>query len=167
MVGCILTGAGLLKIQNDYNVMRPTVDPRRLQPEGGWGYPRFHFLLQDPETLVTHEWQIGTKATTDLFETSGIDTGTLKLNPDMHNDLHDIEYDIFKAIQDNFPETAQKYEIPEFRKQLDQFAGQTGKLGDQTPNLPETITQFHTQASEILKKLLDEQGAEFIEQFYH
>jgi hypothetical protein len=152
--------------QDDFKIINEE-PPRREQPGGGFGYPRFHEVLQDPETLITHEWQIGTKATTDLFETSGIDTGTLKLKPGMHNDLHDIEYDIFKAIQNNLPETAEKYGIPDFRTQLDQFAGQTGKLGDQTPNLPETITQFHTQASEILKKLLDEQGTEFIEKYYH
>lgn len=155
-----------LRSQNNFEVV-DKLGPRRKQPGGGHGYPRYHDVLQDPETLVTHEWQIGTKATTDLFETSGIDTGTLKLKPDMHDDLHDIEYDIFKAIQEHLPETAQTYGIPEFRTQLDQFAAQTGKLGGQTPDLPEAIAQFHNQASEILKNLFDEQGAEFIEQFYH
>ena len=70
-------------------------------------------------------------------------------------------------MQEQLPETAQKYGIPEFRKQLDQFAAQTGRLGGQTPNVPEAIAQFHNQASEILENLFDEQGAEFIQQFYH
>jgi len=144
--------------------------PRRLQPNGGYGYPRYHLIVQDAETFITHEWQIGTKATTELFEsvTPGIKIPEgLPLKEKMHNDLHDIEYDIFKAIQDKKPDLAQKYGIPEFRSQLDLFAGETGKFGMQVPNLTAEISKFHSEASEILRGLFDEMGPSFFEQFYH
>lgn len=143
------------------------MDPRMLQPDGGFGYPRYHRVFQDPETLITHEWQVGTKTTSELFETPGIDIGELQLKPGMHTNLHDIAYDIFQPIQKQFPEAAQQYGISQFYKQLNQFAAQTGELGDQAPNLSEGISQLHSQASEILKDLFNDQGQEVIEQFFH
>lgn len=126
-------------------------------------------VVQDSKTMITHEWQVGTKATTDLFENPGITIPDgLTLKEGMRKNLHDIEYDIFKAIQDKMPdEFAQKYSIPDFRSRLDQLAAKTGDLGSQTPNLTEEIAQFHSEASEILKKLYEENGAKFIENFYH
>ena len=63
------------------------------------GYPRWHVDVVDPETGIRYEWQIGTKATTRLYEQAGIDVGGLKIEPGNRN-IHDIEYDIFKSIQE-------------------------------------------------------------------
>jgi len=145
--------------------------PRRpvsLEDGTGYGYPRFHVVVQDPKTLITHEWQIGTKATSQIFETPGIKIpNELELNPRMHTDLHDIEYDIFRAIQAEHPEIAQEYRIPDFRAQLDQFAAESGRSGAQTPNLEVRIDEFLVRAAEILQDLMNGPGPEFIKQFYH
>ena len=69
-------------------------------------YPRYHIIVEDTLTGLTHEWQIGTKATSTLYETTGhqdsrrsCEAAASKLGKHFRTDIHDIEYDIFQAVQ--------------------------------------------------------------------
>ena len=127
-------------------------------------------IIEDNETGMTHEWQIGTKAITEVFEREGIKIPDgLKLKQRMHPDLHDIEYDIFAQVQIKYPELAEEFGIPKFRKDLDILAGKAGNLGEayKKNELYEEIEKFHKIASDILQNLYDKKGAKFIEGFYH
>lgn len=134
------------------------------------GYPRFHVILRDPKTGLTHEWQIGTKATTRVFEKPGIIIPKgLKLKKGMKPDIHDIEYDIFKAVQEKHGELAQKLGIPAFRKKVASIAAETGTKGSKIPQnvLDKKIDALHDEASKILEKLVEQKGADWVQQFYH
>jgi hypothetical protein len=141
--------------------------PRR-PVEGGWGYPRFHAVIDDAETGIPHEWQIGTRATSELYEQEGIRIPEgLQLKPGMKADLHDIEYDIFKGVQEKYPDVAKEVGIPAFRQKVDLASAQAGKLGDQFADLPRALKELHEEAGRILQRLMDNKGNEWIQQFYH
>jgi hypothetical protein len=143
--------------------------PRVPQPDGGFAYPRYHRVFQDPETLITHEWQVGNKTTSQLFESKipGIDIPNgLEMTGKQPN-LHDVSYKIFKPIAEASPEVLERHGLSQFFEEVNHLASQTGRLGDQVPNLPEGIAQLHSKASEILKALSEELGPEVIGEFCH
>jgi hypothetical protein len=161
------TTAAAMKAQTQYPI-KEIVAPRRPQPGGGFGYPRWHIILTDPDTGLTHEWQIGTKAVSEVFEKPGIKLPDgVKLGPGMHNDLHDIEYDIFKGIQKKYPDVHKRHGLPAFHSKVDTVAAEAGVKGDQTPELAKKIGALHHDAADHLQKLVDEFGAEWLKQFYH
>ncbi len=154
-------------------------DPRPVKgiPDIDEGYPRYHVIMKDPETGITHEWQVGTEATTRLFEAPkdvikpiDIPEG-LTLKAGMKPNIHDIEYDIFGAIQNSKEpanqQLARDLRIPEFRRKVAELAQETGQLGSATRNLDIRIAALHTEASDILAKLYAQKGAKFIEHFFH
>ena len=148
------------------------------------GYPRFHVDVRDPATGIVHEWQIGTKQTTELFEKPGIDVGNLDIPPQSRN-IHDIEYDIFKALDEpkqkevngelvpsaqtvaEFRQLADAVGIPEFREQVARAAAETGSKRIPDGKLDREIARLHDQASEILRQLVARKGAPFVEAFLH
>ena len=153
-----------------YRVIHKENPRRPLANKNEYGYPRYHIILEDPKTGLTHEWQIGTKAVTEVYEKEGIKIPEgLKLKKGMHNDLHDIEYDIFKKVQDSNFKLANKIGITEFMKKVDNLAGKAGRLGDaySKPELYKEIEILHKDASIILKKMYKIKGAKYIEKFYH
>jgi hypothetical protein len=157
-----------LSQQNRYGI-KEIVAPRAREGVA-MGYPRFHVILRDPKTGLTHEWQIGTKAVTRVFEKPGITIpGKLKLKKGMHTDIHDIEYDIFKAVQDKHKELAKELGIPAFRKKVAEVAAKAGKQGSKLPEkeLEKAIDALHKEAAAILEKLVEKKGAKWVEQFYH
>ena len=140
------------------------------------GYPRTHVIMKDPETGITHEWQVGTKATTRAFEGGEgipeieIPKG-LELKKGMKPNIHDIEYDIFKSMEDSKDvadqQLAKDLGIPEFRRKVAELAAETGQKGNLTPNLDIRITELHTEASKILKELVDRKGPAYVQHFFH
>jgi hypothetical protein len=136
------------------------------------GYPRYHAILKDVKTGFTFEWQIGTQRTTDFFELPGIELGTLKLKEGMKPNIHDIEYDVFKYLQESdkpgYGDLAKELRIPEFRKRVAEYAAKTFE-GSTVPEaqFKQSLAEYHKEASEILKNLIDRKGVEFVQGFFH
>jgi hypothetical protein len=141
------------------------------------GYPRYHVVLKDPQTGILHEWQIGTEATTRVFEGKkgvipeiDIPKG-LKLKEGMHANIHDIEYDIFKAIQDSTKPAdkalAKKLKIPEFRKKVAELAAESGTRGGPAHLYDERIAELHKEASIILAGIVRMRGPGFVTRLFH
>jgi hypothetical protein len=161
------TVAAALKGQKKYPVAF-VVAPQREQAGGGFGYPRWHIILSDPESGLTHEWQIGTKAVTEVFEKGKIRLPEgVELGPDMKPNLHDIEYDIFRGIEKKYPDVHKRHNLPEFHAKVDTLAAEAGLKGEKTPDLTKKINALHEDAYRHLQKLVDEFGAEWLKQFYH
>jgi hypothetical protein len=136
------------------------------------GYPRYHAILKDAKTGFTFEWQIGTQRTTDFFELPGIELGTLKLKEGMKPNIHDIEYDVFKYLQESdkpgYGDLAKELGIPEFRKRVAAYAAKTFE-GSTIPEaeFKKSLAEYHKEGSEILAKLIDRKGVEFVQGFFH
>lgn len=161
------TVAAALKVQKKYPVSF-VVGPQREQPGGGFGYPRWHIILSDPESGLTHEWQIGTQAVTEVFEKGKIKLPEgVELGPDMKPNLHDIEYDIFRGIEKKYPDVHKRHNLPEFHAKVDALAAEAGLKGEKTPDLAKKIGVLHKDAYLHLQKLVDEFGPEWLKQFYH
>ncbi|MDQ2798167.1 MAG: hypothetical protein M3Y13_00810, partial [Armatimonadota bacterium] len=146
------------------------IGPRVDKATGIVRYPRHHIILRDRATGITHEWQIGTQAATDLYEKKGIavpealSEAAKKLDKHFNPDIHDVEYDLFQAINKKHPEIAAKYGIPEYVKEVAKASDQAGREG---VNLPGRIESLHHEASAILAKLVHGQGAEWVAHFFH
>ena len=150
-----------------------STDPKRALTFGnglaGYGYPRFHAIMQR-STGITHEWQIGTRAVTEVFETPGIALPKgLQLKAGMKTDLHDIEYDIFAPLMKQAPRFANSFGIPAFRNQVDMVAARAGRLGSSYPanQMVQDIQRLHLEAGQILDALYRRGGQSLIERFFH
>ncbi len=141
------------------------------------GYPRFHIDVEDPETGITHEWQIGTQQVTDFYETPGIDPAGVHIEPGNTN-IHDIEYDIFKSIdepnkdlpadqQQALRELAAQLNLHPFRQKVAQFAARLGGETVPAAELATTIKAVHAEASALLRELVRLKGTAFVESFLH
>lgn len=131
------------------------------------GYPRWHIVVEDSNRII-HEWQIGTQAVTDVYEQRGInippEVGPLPEG--MHNDIHDIEYDILKRIQEDHPDIAGEVGIPEFRRQVALASADAGRQGADMPDKNERIVELHNQCSTILRQLVDRHGPDIIRKYF-
>jgi hypothetical protein len=149
-----------------------TIGPR-LEAGVPGGYPRYHVIVMDTETGITHEWQVGTTAVTRAFQAEGIviPQALKPLPKGMHADLHDIQYDILNSIERDYPRVGARYGLPAFRARVAVLAAEAGKRGDEllapTAELPERLSALHAEAADILRRLVDEKGPDFIRQFYH
>jgi hypothetical protein len=145
-------------------------------PCGGAGYPRYHVIVQDPETGVTHEWQIGTGAVSDVYELAGVvfppgmwlDFESGALGPD----LHDVDYDIFRqGVRGHDREHGENmYEtlgLAAFGERLDQLSAAAHCQGYALEDLDARIAALHAEASELLQKVVDHYGIEQVRQWYH
>jgi hypothetical protein len=161
-----------LRVQSDYPLYpdreKGIQGPRRPQEGGGFGYPRFHVIVLD-STSLTFEWQVGTAASTKVFETEGIVIPPGVDKPH-HTDLHDVEYDVLKPIQEGCPDVAAKHGIPAFRADVDKLAAISGEKGDEIlgpdGNLkgPEKkeLERLMKVCGDILQSITDEHGPEYI-----
>jgi len=71
--------------------------------------------------------------------------------------------DLFSnKICPKYPQVAEKYGIFRFLEKVDQAAAETGRLGDQMPNLEARIAELHSEASQILQALADNNETEVI-----
>ena len=162
------TVAAALRVQKTFPVVS-AVAPQRPQAAGGFGYPRWHIIVTDPDTGLTHEWQVGTKAVSEVFEKGGIKLpdGVARVCPNLKNDLHDVEYDIFKGVFKKYPDVHKRHGLPAFHDKVDAVAAEAGKKGDKTPELAKKIKELHKVAGVHFQKLVDEFGVDWIKQFCH
>jgi hypothetical protein len=117
---------------------------------------------------IIHEWQIGTQAVTDVYETEGIEIPSEvgDLPEGMHRDLHDIEYDILANIQRDHPDIAAEVGIPDFRTRVAQASADAGEQGADMPDKNERIVQLHNECSAILRQLVDRHGPDIIRKYF-
>lgn len=162
----------MIRQNRDYQIIE-VVDPRRPQgDQGGFGYPRFHVVIRDKTSQLQHEWQVGTLATTKVFETEGIPMPDgVTLPADKRSDIHDIEYDVFGHIEKHDPKFADEMKIPWFRRQVvDPFAAESGRRGSEmigpdkqlNPEAAKKLSHIHQQAGDILKHIAKVKGPEYI-----
>jgi hypothetical protein len=135
-------------------------------------YPRYHAIVEDAESGLTHEWQIGTKATSELYEAKGIaippalESAAAKLGKKFNNDIHDIEYDVFQSINKKHPRISKKYGLPAFIHKV-ALASDRSAGGVTYTGLPADIKALHEEASVILERLVAGKGAKFVAGFFH
>lgn len=154
---------------------RRPVKARECACEGA-GYPRYHVIVQDTETGITHEWQIGMAAVSDVYEVAGI-----PFPPEMSYDfemgliapdLHDIDYDIFRqGVRKHDRATGQNnYEalgLEDFGSRLDELSAAANCLGYDLPDLDERIASLHREAADLLQDVVDVYGIEQVREWYH
>lgn len=156
-----------IALQNQKQFEVTTVERPRRPIDMGFGYPRWHVVIRDTNG-ITHEWQVGTQAVTDVYEKRGIviPPAVGKLPEGMHNDIHDIEYDILRRIQEDHPAIASDVGIPAFRNQVDVVSSVAGREGKLMADKDERITTLHDQCSAILEKLVAKHGPEIIRKYF-
>jgi len=161
---------------NGYKVLEE-VKPRRPiryrnnngQLQSGHGYGRYHLILKDKVTGIAHEWQIGTKAATAVWEKVGIKVPDIFKqyfkSKGIENSIHDIEYHIFQKIVNlgnkddaHLQTMARQLKLKEFTKKVDLLAAQAAKEGDQLIKLEERIDKLHIRCGILLKKLAEYKG---------
>jgi len=164
--------AKALTEQSEFKVVQ-NIPPRIDEATGVVRYPRYHIILQDAETGLTHEWQVGTEALSKLYETPGVTIpeelteAAAQLGKKFNPDLHDIEYDVFQSINKTDPGLAARYGLPEFIAKVAQASQKAGAQGAAFKQLGQTTAVLHTEASSILARLVQEKGAEWVAQFFH
>jgi hypothetical protein len=159
--------------QKMYKVKEIT-EPRTVKGDPDvFRYPRYHVILEDAKTGMTHEWQVGTRATTRLYEKEGItipkalEEAAQRLKKEFHADLHDIEFDVFQRIVKDHPAVAVKYpELPRFIRDVAE-ASNKSFAGEAFTDLERTIAELHGRATEILKKIVDQEGGEWVAKLFH
>jgi hypothetical protein len=162
----------LFKVKNDKPGQQGKAEGPKEREKVEMGYPRYHAIMKDPVTGLTFEWQIGTKRTTEFFELPGIELGKLTLKEGMTPNIHDIEYDIFKYLQESdkpgYADLAKELGIPEYRKKVAQYAAKTFE-GNTVPEAEfrQSLAEFHKEASTILANLIERKGVEFVQDFFH
>ncbi len=115
------------------------------------GYPRWHINVQDGATGLVHEWQIGTKATTDFFETRALSIPAgitaFKGKPDFHDGV----YKLLNKVKD--PELRTQHGIDEMLPHYKALAEATGRVTKGEP-LPERYAEgYHEMTLAINQKL--------------
>ena len=121
---------------------------------------------------LTHEWQIGTRATTALYQTEGITipdelrAAATRLRRSFRADLHDIEYDLFQPFAQADPSTANDLGITRFIADVAQASDRSG-AGTGDTGLQTDITGLQTRASQLLRALVERKGADYVARFFH
>lgn len=156
-----------------------TERPRKTKPHGIFHrYPRYHLVLKGPCTLLLHEWQIGTLATSVLFEAPNFGYPSIPVPPllkqaaakwgkEFNGDLHDIEYDLFQSYARKNPETADRLGIRAFIIDVAGIADQTVDGMKAIPHLEREIYRLHEGAARLLQKLVEEEGPDKIVDYFH
>ena len=139
------------------------------------GYPRYHAIVSDPKTGMTFEWQVGTQATTTVYEHAdpGIPLHGVKLKDGMQPNLHDINYDVFSFMQKSddpeIKKLADELELKEFDKKVALLAKDSSVNGHKHNNAywQAQTNELHKEAGEKLKSIVDKKGTDFVEGFFH
>jgi hypothetical protein len=166
----VARAAEAMRQQSRYPVVQ-VIEPR-VTDAGVVRYPRYHIIVQDPETGLTHEWQIGTRATTALYETRGIEipaelqAAAGRLGKHFNADLHDIEYDIFQAFNRRDPGTAAELGIPAFLTRVAE-ASHRSAAGAADTGLGTDIATLHGEASRLLQELVRRRGPDYVAEMFH
>ncbi len=115
------------------------------------GYPRWHINVVDAQTGLVHEWQVGTKNTTQFFETKSVvipDTITaFKGQPDFHDGV----YKLLNKVTD--PVVRTKYGIDDMLPQYKQLAEETGSVSREKP-VPENYAERYAEMTKSINEKL-------------
>jgi hypothetical protein len=140
------------------------------------GYPRYHVVVQDPATGITHEWQIGTAAVSDVYELPGVNFPP-EMSIDLESgaiapDLHDVDYDLFRqGVRGHDREHGQNmYEtlgLAAFGQLVDRLSAEAHCLGYRLEDLDARIEALHRLAGERLQAVVDHYGIEQVRRWYH
>ena len=164
--------AQAMQDQTDYPIAPGGVTEPRTDDAGVVRYPRYHVVVRDEATGLTHEWQIGTKATSTLYETTGIgiplalEAAAKRLGKKFSNDLHDIDYDLFRVFVEREPAIASELGIRAFQSRLAE-ASQRSALGAADTALATDIAAMHSEATRLLEALVDRMGADYVAALFH
>ena len=156
--------------QTEYKVkeITPPRSPLKNDPTL-FAYPRYHVILEDPETGFTHEWQVGTRATAHVIEKKNIELpGKLvtalgdarkKIPANNRSNIHDVNYVLFTAVMDNNL-AGRKMVSSELAAEISQFQEDAAALQGLSANssvedMDPKLGPLHAKANEILKKLCD------------
>jgi hypothetical protein len=90
------------------------------------GYPRWHINVRDAETGLVHEWQVGTKATTDFFERESLSIPKTIQNFDGRPNFHDGVYKLLNKIKD--PAVRAAYGLDDMMVGYKQLTEETGRV---------------------------------------
>jgi hypothetical protein len=162
--------AQAMREQNAFRV-KQVVEPR-VNEAGVTRYPRYHVIVEDPQTGLTHEWQIGTRATSTLYETQGIrippelQAAAERLGKHFRTDIHDIEYDIFQTFNRREPAVAADLGIPGFIARVAEASQRSG-AGAAHTGLAADIASLQDEASRLLRSLVDRKGPDYVAEMFH
>jgi hypothetical protein len=117
------------------------------------GYPRWHINVRDAESGLTHEWQVGTKVTTDFFERKTLDIPSTITKFKGANDFHDGVYKLLDKVKD--PAMRKEFGIDDMLKVYKRLAEETGEVTHDQPK-PENYQQRYAKMSRTISlKLRD------------
>jgi hypothetical protein len=85
----------------------------------------------------------------------------------MKSDLHDVEFELFGAIEEEYPAIAKQVGIPKFREKVASLSRLAGKHGDTTLRMSQQLSPLHEEASEILRRLVQSHGPQFVRRLFH
>jgi hypothetical protein len=86
----------------------------------------------------------------------------------MKPNIHDIEYDVFKYLQDKDATLAAELGIPAYRRKVAEYAARTYHSPPMTDaEFAQALKEVHAEGGKILKALLDKKGHEFVQGFFH
>ena len=128
--------------------------------------------------MLLHEWQIGTLATSVLFEAPNFGYPSIPIPPSLkqaaarkgkkfNGDLHDIEYDLFQNYAKNNYDKASRLGIGAFIIDVAAVADQTVGGMKTIPHLEQEIYRLHEGAARLLKKLVEEEDPNEIVDYFH
>ncbi|MEX0782760.1 MAG: hypothetical protein WD557_08925 [Dehalococcoidia bacterium] len=173
-----LYNQGEHRVQPNESSMPRFWETANKQPTDIQKYPRYHVIVKDSASGITHEWQIGTEATSKLYQErkvqipEALDAAAKAANKHFNPDLHDIEYDVFQAIAKKHPQVAAQYGLPEFIEKVAAASGES-RSGEMYEHkiLDKAITDLSAEASAILNRMVapppDGVGAAFVASFFH
>lgn len=140
----------------------------------GFGYHRYHFLVEFLDFPLKAEIQIGTKALSEVFEARYVELKNTELRDLLESrgicfDLHDLEYLLVQGLwksarKHNSPQyvkyLSQKYSLESLSKQLDFLAAEAGCLGGRVSDLEIKIRNISNVIGTTLDQLASEIGAQ-------
>ncbi len=89
------------------------------------GYPRWHINVTDPATGLVHEWQVGTRSTTDFFERPTLQMPSTVTRFRGRPDFHDGVYKLLDRVRD--PGVRQRHGLDDIKRDYTDIANETGQ----------------------------------------
>ena len=115
------------------------------------GYPRWHINVRDADSGLTHEWQVGTKATTDFFERKSLTIPSTITKFTGSNDFHDGVYKLLDKVKD--PDMRAHYGIDAMMRGYKQLAEETGEVTRLQPEPAKYQDRYNEMSRTISEKL--------------
>lgn len=154
--------ADMKKIVGGLQTQTKVITAPRKTKDGVTSYPRYHIITMD-STGMSFEWQVGTKATTDLYEAEEIivppslitEAEKAKKHLKPKANIHDISYAVFQRMVNKYPEIAETYKVAEFVKKVNLASQTSGDLGESTTEFKGEISELLVEATKLLTVLVE------------